>query len=91
MSSWAVLQGSSLLFTKTQGSGTGWVSSAARPRLLLSVDIIKHNKLQPCCLLVLNTKMYAQFKKKKVVLLFSGSFELLFYNHIMCDKYLHLF
>nr|XP_009943429.1 PREDICTED: rho GTPase-activating protein 12 isoform X4 [Opisthocomus hoazin] len=24
MSSWAVLQGSSLLFTKTQGSGTGW-------------------------------------------------------------------
>lgn len=25
-SSWAVLQGSSLLFTKTQGSGTGWVS-----------------------------------------------------------------
>uniref|UniRef100_A0A8C9L795 Rho GTPase activating protein 12 n=1 Tax=Pavo cristatus TaxID=9049 RepID=A0A8C9L795_PAVCR len=27
MSSWAVLQGSSLLFTKTQGSGTGWFSA----------------------------------------------------------------
>uniref|UniRef100_A0A8C3BQ79 Rho GTPase activating protein 12 n=1 Tax=Cairina moschata TaxID=8855 RepID=A0A8C3BQ79_CAIMO len=39
MSSWAVLQGSSLLFTKTQGSGTGWslcqVSSI--PELLLSL------------------------------------------------------
>jgi hypothetical protein len=26
LSSWAVLQGSSLLFTKTQGSSTSWVS-----------------------------------------------------------------
>lgn len=38
MSSWAVLQGSSLLFTKTQGGGTSWVStpvviSLALPRL----------------------------------------------------------
>uniref|UniRef100_A0A8B9FA74 Rho GTPase activating protein 12 n=1 Tax=Amazona collaria TaxID=241587 RepID=A0A8B9FA74_9PSIT len=31
MSSWAVLQGSSLLFTKTQGSGTGWVSTGPTP------------------------------------------------------------
>lgn len=34
MSSWAVLQGSSLLFTKTQGSGTGWVSSGTTPTLI---------------------------------------------------------
>lgn len=92
MSSWAVLQGSSLLFTKTQGSGTGWVSSGTRPRLLLSVNIIKHNKLKPCCLLVLNANMYAQFKKKNVFLsyCFSDGFDLLFYIHIMCDKYMHL-
>ncbi|XP_074385855.1 rho GTPase-activating protein 12 isoform X8 [Zonotrichia albicollis] len=39
MSSWAVLQGSSLLFTKTQGSGTGWsfCQGASIPELLLSL------------------------------------------------------
>lgn len=34
MSSWAVLQGSSLLFTKTQGSGTGWVSLGTTLKLI---------------------------------------------------------
>uniref|UniRef100_A0A803WGA5 Rho GTPase activating protein 12 n=1 Tax=Ficedula albicollis TaxID=59894 RepID=A0A803WGA5_FICAL len=39
MSSWAVLQGSSLLFTKTQGSGTGWsfCQGGSIPELLLSL------------------------------------------------------
>ncbi|XP_015708646.1 rho GTPase-activating protein 12 isoform X10 [Coturnix japonica] len=39
MSSWAVLQGSSLLFTKTQGSGTGWsfCLGGSIPELLLSL------------------------------------------------------
>ncbi|XP_027745989.1 rho GTPase-activating protein 12 isoform X8 [Empidonax traillii] len=39
MSSWAVLQGSSLLFTKTQGSGTGWsfCQVGSIPELLLSL------------------------------------------------------
>ncbi|XP_018861260.1 rho GTPase-activating protein 12 isoform X8 [Parus major] len=39
MSSWAVLQGSSLLFTKTQGSGTGWsfCQGSSIPELLLSL------------------------------------------------------
>ncbi|XP_062424927.1 rho GTPase-activating protein 12 isoform X5 [Rhea pennata] len=39
MSSWAVLQGSSLLFTKTQGSGTGWsfCQRSSIPELLLSL------------------------------------------------------
>ncbi|XP_052549762.1 rho GTPase-activating protein 12 isoform X4 [Tympanuchus pallidicinctus] len=39
MSSWAVLQGSSLLFTKTQGSGTGWsfCQGLSIPELLLSL------------------------------------------------------
>ncbi|XP_069715485.1 rho GTPase-activating protein 12 isoform X7 [Phaenicophaeus curvirostris] len=39
MSSWAVLQGSSLLFTKTQGSGTGWsfCQGSSFPELLLSL------------------------------------------------------
>ncbi|XP_051466145.1 rho GTPase-activating protein 12 isoform X9 [Apus apus] len=39
MSSWAVLQGSSLLFTKTQGSGTGWsfCHGGSIPELLLSL------------------------------------------------------
>ncbi|KAM4684582.1 rho GTPase-activating protein 12 [Amazona ochrocephala] len=45
MSSWAVLQGSSLLFTKTQGSGTGWVSAGTTPHPHLSVNHIKYNKL----------------------------------------------
>uniref|UniRef100_A0A7M4EJI1 Rho GTPase activating protein 12 n=1 Tax=Crocodylus porosus TaxID=8502 RepID=A0A7M4EJI1_CROPO len=38
-SSWAVLQGSSLLFTKTQGSGTGWsfCQRGSIPELLLSL------------------------------------------------------
>uniref|UniRef100_A0A8B9FC30 Rho GTPase activating protein 12 n=1 Tax=Amazona collaria TaxID=241587 RepID=A0A8B9FC30_9PSIT len=46
MSSWAVLQGSSLLFTKTQGSGTGWVSTGPTPHPHLSVNHIKYNKLK---------------------------------------------
>ncbi|XP_061324140.1 rho GTPase-activating protein 12 isoform X10 [Pezoporus flaviventris] len=39
MSSWAVLQGSSVLFTKTQGSGTGWsfCQGSSIPELLLSL------------------------------------------------------
>ncbi|XP_074938608.1 rho GTPase-activating protein 12 isoform X5 [Phalacrocorax aristotelis] len=39
MSSWTVLQGSSLLFTKTQGSGTGWsfCQGGSIPELLLSL------------------------------------------------------
>ncbi|XP_068261053.1 rho GTPase-activating protein 12 isoform X4 [Nyctibius grandis] len=39
MSSWAVLQGSSVLFTKTQGSGTGWsfCQGGSIPELLLSL------------------------------------------------------
>ncbi|XP_048693703.1 rho GTPase-activating protein 12 isoform X7 [Caretta caretta] len=39
MSSWAVLQGSSLLFTKTQGTGTGWsfCQWGLIPELLLSL------------------------------------------------------
>lgn len=47
MSSWAVLQGSSLLFTKTQGSGTGWVSEGTTPHPHLSVNHIKYNKMKP--------------------------------------------
>ncbi|XP_053914659.1 rho GTPase-activating protein 12 isoform X5 [Cuculus canorus] len=39
MSAWAVLQGSSVLFTKTQGSGTGWsfCQGSSIPELLLSL------------------------------------------------------
>ncbi|KFP22763.1 Rho GTPase-activating protein 12, partial [Egretta garzetta] len=37
MSSWAVLQGSSLLFTKTQGSGTSWFGNQSKPEF--TVDL----------------------------------------------------
>ncbi|XP_060104160.1 rho GTPase-activating protein 12 isoform X7 [Heteronotia binoei] len=37
MSSWAVLQGSSLLFTKTQGGGTSWFGNQSKPEF--TVDL----------------------------------------------------
>ncbi|OPJ85385.1 rho GTPase-activating protein 12 isoform A [Patagioenas fasciata monilis] len=39
MSSWAVLQGSSLLFTKTQGSGTGWKFGVNQSKPEFTVDL----------------------------------------------------
>ncbi|XP_073190507.1 rho GTPase-activating protein 12 isoform X4 [Lepidochelys kempii] len=39
MSSWAVLQGSSLLFTKTQGTGTGWKFGVNQSKPEFTVDI----------------------------------------------------
>ncbi|XP_019386673.1 PREDICTED: rho GTPase-activating protein 12 isoform X4 [Crocodylus porosus] len=38
-SSWAVLQGSSLLFTKTQGSGTGWKFGVNQSKPEFTVDL----------------------------------------------------
>uniref|UniRef100_A0A8C4UTF9 Rho GTPase-activating protein 12 n=1 Tax=Falco tinnunculus TaxID=100819 RepID=A0A8C4UTF9_FALTI len=39
MSSWAVLQGSSVLFTKTQGSGTGWKFGVNQSKPEFTVDL----------------------------------------------------
>ncbi|XP_075778767.1 rho GTPase-activating protein 12 isoform X2 [Pelodiscus sinensis] len=39
MSSWAVLQGSSLLFTKTQGSGTSWKFGVNQSKPEFTVDL----------------------------------------------------
>ncbi|KAM9302677.1 rho GTPase-activating protein 12 isoform 5-T5 [Morus bassanus] len=39
MSSWTVLQGSSLLFTKTQGSGTGWKFGVNQSKPEFTVDL----------------------------------------------------
>ncbi|XP_053914660.1 rho GTPase-activating protein 12 isoform X6 [Cuculus canorus] len=39
MSAWAVLQGSSVLFTKTQGSGTGWKFGVNQSKPEFTVDL----------------------------------------------------